>query len=476
MRTAITALLLLIASSADAQPPAPMPPPPKFDGARVVERPRLALSPLHRGSRMGAMQGKSAAPAPGGGGGCSSGDAWPGDAAFCPDDAEAEILSETGVTVVAPTPPTLPNGVVTTFSGTAADSAAEVNAAYMTAGWAQITLGGNIGDTDPHNAGVGATDVTVYLNGFTMDSFTFGFADGNCARMAFIGPGRIKAISAFPISGGDGCTDLIFHGVKIGQTDNGQPSISIDGGVTCDRLSFTGTVAVGADGNNFGAVSTFAGCNDVFVGNSNWEGGEGSTGSHDDWVLRMGFSTTHTWLVDSMMRGWFKPLLRTNGGEMIMYSTTGCRGAAACRFTQINTYVGNMFHAVDDGVNGIDIEQVIMVGTRWIMGNTLGSGLELWGPETDTDRAWWGGNSYCATNSGIFQESDLTGREAGQGSDDWDLNETYDGVGNDFTYEATVEDCFTDIGGWPLRDADAIDTIDNSEVLDVEDDPHDLGT
>lgn len=488
---AISALLLLLACTADIQPAGAETPParthdalPAFEHARDAARPRYmgpllyAQTPLRRGmfhaARGKGTKGDGAGVPPAEG--CSSGDPWPGYANFCPDDVEAQILAETGVTVVAPTPPTLPSGTVTVYSGTAADSIAEVRTAIVSdSGLAHVILGGNLtgGALRLHSGGVGAQDAVIDGGGiYTIDNVWFGdeAAGGDAARIVFLNV-KIGAILGWKGGGGTGINradDIIFHGCEF----TGELGIQED--VGCDRWSFTGTIGAGDDGTGGGAIGTFASCNDLFIGNSSWEGGEGSTGDHNDWPIRWGQNANHIWLVDSIMRGWFKPIIRGDGGEIVMYTTDACVGFA-CAFMQANTYNGNMIHAVDGDGNGIAINQMLMYRGRWVMGND-GSVGNLWGPETSTDRANFAGNSYCATNSGIFEEADLTAKEAGQGGDDWDLNETYDGIGNTFDYEATVEDCFTNFGGWVTRVAEEIPDfpVSGSDIGTVGADPDDI--
>ena len=483
MRALITSLLLLVACVADAQ--LSLPPPPVFAPVQVsphvVERPAYAYNPLRRALRHGVRRtvGDGAGTPPGGGG-CSSGSAWPGGPNFCPDDVEAEmnsILGSSRGTTVKPVPPTLPSGGVTTFSGAAADTAAEVESAIMTAGWAQITLGADIAGVGVHQGGSGATDVTIYLNGFTMDSLVCGYGAGNAARITIVGTGVVGTILCFLSNGS--LVDLIVHGAWMGPDFQGTPASApvIDtsgyGGPTLSRWSFTSTIARGYTGAGSDEQVFIGAGTSMVVVNSNWSGGDDAIVSENDWVWRSVDGSEKHWMVDTYMRAYIKPVVRTGASvSQVVYTTDTCVDAA-CASTLVHSVYGNIDPAQDNGGGaGVDNDLILRIRTEMIHGDTGAASTGLWGPDTVSTYWFAGGNDHCAEDTALFQSSDLTTREAAApGGETWLLNETYDGQSTTVTHSDPITGC---IPAWPNRDAPELDpTIANSTFSNVGDDPFD---
>lgn len=400
-------------------------------------------------------------------------DPWPGWPAFCPSQVADEIDAATGThhgTDQVPTPPTLPSGPVRTWSGTAADTTAEVSTAMQAPGWSQIVLGADIGTISVHANGVGARDVTIYLNGHRIDRIVFGHQAGNAARIVFIG-GRIGAVLGLGRQGR--LDDVVFHGVWIGpdflSSPGGQTAIDVgNSGQACARWSFSSTIARGYSGAHQSTNVLLGGCEDLVVLNSNWRAGSAATGNRDDWVWRSTGGFRRHWAVDSYFECFTKACMRgAVGTSQVSYTTRSCMGQP-CAMTMVNRRNGNLDPAQGDG-GAIDRDVTLRIRNRWYLGNSSGTGVGLWGPYSVADYWYMGGTSICSESAAFFDMRKLTSREAGAGGSTWRLDETYNGVATTVRHASPISAC--PIPAWPTRGVQSLPGIPSSALGNVGADP-----
>lgn len=405
-----------------------------------------------------------------GGGACTIGAPWPGMNSFCRGDVVAELDANMGGsrgTTYMPAVPNLPSGAVTTFSGTAADTAAEITAAMQSPGWAQITLGADInaGFVSPHSGGVGATDVTIYLNNFTLSTFACTNAAGNAARIVVVGPGTIGNLNCTGVAGS--VRDMIFHGLWFAPGFDGQ-AINFEGSADVERVSFTSTIARGlpAGGGSCGAC-LIGGADDVFIGNSNWEGCDNAVPNQDVWALRT--SSDRVFVANSYLQAHYKHVARIAHGSQILYTTDSCVGQP-CATTLVHEERANMAAAIGDP--GVNLNLGAQIRTRWYVGDDDGVSITGWGPQGTVGFWYMAGTTICAANSALFDSADLAG--ADNGTTLLTNNLSYEGTPTNFSYADPVAGGCP-VPAWPQRDADEITdgvtTIANSAIVNVGSDP-----
>lgn len=389
-------------------------------------------------------------------------DPWPGWSAFCPSQVADEIDSNSGETWgtdFIPTPPTLPSGSVTNYSGAAVDTAAEVETAMQGAGHSVITLPNDIAGIGVHQGGTGAQDVTIYLNGHTIDSVVFGYGTGDAARIVFIG-GHIKSVLGFNSSGA--LDDVIFHGVFFQQTANAQV-IQINGETTARRWSFTNCIVGGlpAGGTSCGGF-LIGGGDDIVIANTNIEGCTSSGTPDDVWGIRS--AGDRVWAVDTFIAAHFKQVFRHAHGSTVVYTTDACVDQA-CQSTLVHEEFGGMHVTVGDP--SIAAAFLGTIRARWFVGDSLSGGGAIFGPEATTDFSYIAGNTICSKSAAFFDSGDLAARDNGT---TWLTdNLTYDGEATTFTHADPVSGC--PIPAWPTRNAEAIPGIANSAITGVGADP-----
>ena len=399
--------------------------------------------------------------------GCTSGDPWPGYDGFCPDDVEAEmntILSGSRGTTVKPTPPSVPNG---TASTTTCDDNSCLEAAALSTGHNAITLTGDItGGVWMHDGSSGWQDVTVYMDGFSIDSLVFANLAGTAARVAFIGPGWIKSVLGHP-NAAAAVSDLIFHGVWMRRDDDAFVTFESGGSVDLDRVSITGSIIGGyPSGGSNCAAFMLGGGDDIVIANSNVEACPNSSGNHDTWAIRT--SGSRVWGVDTMWQSHgSKNVARFAAGSQIMYTTDACAGDVTCALVMVHEERGAMHSTIGDP--DIDADLGLSIRNFWYVGDN-GSLDALWGPQPTTDYWFMGGTTICSDSSGHFGSTHLAAVD--NGSTWLTDNLSYDGEATSISHASPVSGC--PLPSWPTRSADAIDGIANSAVANVGSDP--MGT
>lgn len=381
---------------------------------------------------------------------------YPGYAAFDLDYFETELntlLAPIGAnigTATKPTPPTLPQGVLTPV--TAVDAASFSAACAL--GGTDITLDADLtGVVSVDSPG----DVLIRLDGHTIDIVNMGgFGGTGVERMQIVGPGVIGSIGV--LSGGCTAIDLLIDGVWLDSRiladgDNGVPfGFSPFGGAADgNRIGIVNCLLSGYDGTtSIGCASLLAHAHNVVFANCNMGAGLNTTGFNDDWGYRQG-DVEHAVIVDSYIQSKWKNAVRqgdvANDGQ-VLWSSPTARGTDR-RTTMLNRFDGNMEASIQAG--GVcDTLNIIRMFTRWIMAQEGGAASLLWGPSTvpgSNDLLYLiGGTDVRATSAALFDATTFSNRQAAAGVGQiWNLN-CLGAVPNTFTYADPIDPL---VPAWP---------------------------